>query len=125
MCLEVMAIVIRHYLEIICTPMSEMEGMKYSEKVEQRKEAIDFFESDEFIETGLDLDDLRCIINLEPIGSAVNIDQIIHRLMRGKSTEPTYFIDVVDKSVPHTITMYNRRLKTVKKFVKNIIEIGK
>lgn len=75
--------------------------------------------------TGLDLDDLRCIINLEPIGSAVNIDQIIHRLMRGKSTEPTYFIDVVDKSVPHTITMYNRRLKTVKKFVKNIIEIGK
>ena len=58
MYLEVMAIVIRHYLEIICTPMSEMEGMRYSEKVKQRKEAIDFFESDEFIETGLDLDDL-------------------------------------------------------------------
>lgn len=58
MCLEVMAIVIKHYLEIICTPMSEMEGMRYSEKVKQRKEAIDFFESDEFIETGLDLDDL-------------------------------------------------------------------
>ena len=58
MCLEVMAIVIRHYLEIICTPMSEIEGMGYSEKVKQRKEAIDCFESDEFIETGLDLDDL-------------------------------------------------------------------
>ena len=75
--------------------------------------------------TGLDLDDLRCIINLEPIGSAVNIDQILHRLMRGNSTEPTYFIDVIDKSVSHTMTMYTRRLKTVKKFVKNIIEIGK
>ena len=75
--------------------------------------------------TGLDLDDLRCIINLEPIGSAVNIDQIIHRLMRGNSSESTYFIDVVDKSVPHTITMYTRRLKTVKKYVKNIIEMGR
>lgn len=71
--------------------------------------------------TGTDIDDLKAVINLEPIGNAVNTDQLIHRLMRGKDTSDAFFIEVMDKSVPNIVNMYRRRRVTIDKFAKKVI----
>ena len=71
--------------------------------------------------TGTDISNLRAMIVAEPVGSAVNADQLIHRLMRGKSDETTYNIDLVDRAVPNVYNMYNRRKKVYAQFVKQNI----
>ena len=73
--------------------------------------------------TGDDLDDLRMIINLEPIGSDANNDQLVHRLMRGKDSRNAYFIEPIDKRVDNVVRMMYRRRKLFKKFVKHIISV--
>lgn len=71
--------------------------------------------------TGTDIDGLKAVINLEPIGNAVNTDQLIHRLMRGKDTSDAFFIEVMDKSVSNIVSMYKRRRATIDKFAKKVI----
>ena len=71
--------------------------------------------------TGTDISNLRAMIVAEPVGSAVNADQLIHRLMRGKSNETTYNIDLVDRAIPNVYNMYNRRKKIYAQFVKQNI----
>lgn len=71
--------------------------------------------------TGTDISNLRAMIVAEPVGSAVNADQLIHRLMRGKSNEMTYNIDLVDRAIPNVYNMYNRRKKIYAQFVKQNI----
>lgn len=71
--------------------------------------------------TGTDISNLKAMIVSEPVGSAVNADQLIHRLMRGKNNGTTYSIDLIDKSVPNVYNMYLRRKKIYTKFVKQNI----
>lgn len=71
--------------------------------------------------TGTDISNLRAMIVAEPVGSAVNADQLIHRLMRGKSDATTYNIDLVDRAIPNVYNMYNRRKKIYAQFVKQNI----
>lgn len=74
--------------------------------------------------TGNDLDGLRMIINTEPIGSDANIDQLVHRLMRGKDNSNAYYIEPIDKRVPNIVNMLKRRKRVLKKFVKHILHIN-
>lgn len=71
--------------------------------------------------TGTDIDNLRAMIVLEPIGSEVNADQLIHRLMRGKTQDITYNIELIDRAVSNVYRMYLRRKKVYSKFVKKNI----
>lgn len=70
--------------------------------------------------TGNDISSLRAMIILEPMGSDVNVDQLVHRVMRGNGIGTTYIIDLVDKSVPNVFNMFRRRRKTVAKYVESI-----
>ena len=74
--------------------------------------------------TGNDLDGLRMIINTEPIGSDANIDQLVHRLMRGKDSRNAYYIEPIDKRIPNIVNMLKRRKRVLKKFVKHILHIN-
>lgn len=74
--------------------------------------------------TGNDLDGLRMIINTEPIGSDANIDQLVHRLMRGKDTRNAYYIEPIDKRIPNIVNMLKRRKRVMKKFVKHILHVN-
>lgn len=71
--------------------------------------------------TGNDLDDLRMIINVEPIGSDANNDQLVHRLMRGKDNRNAYFIEPTDRRIDNVYKMMLRKRKVLKKFVKHIM----
>lgn len=75
--------------------------------------------------TGFDMDGLEIVINLEPTSSKVNIDQMMHRLMRGKSSTDSYYIEIIDADVPTVVRMYEKRKRVSKTFSKHIIEIGK
>ena len=72
--------------------------------------------------TGNDIEKLQAMIVAEPVGSEVNADQLIHRLMRGKNIGTTYNIDLVDKSVPNVYKMYRRRKRVYAKFAKKNID---
>lgn len=77
----------------------------------------------QMFDTGTDINDLKMIINTEPIGSAVNADQIVHRLMRGNDNTTRFFIDVIDKSIVALLAMAKKRRQTFNKFVKQTIII--
>lgn len=81
--------------------------------------------TDRMLGTGIDLSGLGMIINLVPISSHGNIDQIIHRLMRGNSNDTAYYIEIIDWAVPHTIDMYYRRSKIIRKIVKKAVTFRK
>lgn len=63
------------------------------------------------IGTGNDIDKLKAIIIVEPIGSEKNAYQIFHRLMRGNDTDKRWYIEIIDKGVPNFYNMYRRNRK--------------
>lgn len=71
--------------------------------------------------TGVDIKDLRVIINLEPIGSNGLADQVRGRLREYSPDKNTYFFYPVDTSIPKSIDMLNRITPTIKKKVKEMI----
>lgn len=77
------------------------------------------------IGTGNDITNLKLIINIEPIGSTVNIYQIFHRLMRGNDAERRFYVDIIDKSVPNVYDMYKRCRKTLEDAAKKHIILDK
>ena len=81
--------------------------------------------TDMMLGTGTDLGDLNLIINLVPIGSSANIDQIIHRLMRGNNMDDAYYIEGIDASVSQVVRMFQRRVKVIRKIVKKALVFNK
>ena len=71
--------------------------------------------------TGNDIDSIKVMINMEPMGSAINIYQIFHRLMRGNDTETRYYLDIIDKSVTNVYDMYKRCKPTLESAAKKHI----
>lgn len=71
--------------------------------------------------TGNDIDSVKVMINMEPMGSTINIYQIFHRLMRGNDTEIRYYLDIVDKSVTNVYEMYKRCKPTLESNAKKHI----
>ena len=74
--------------------------------------------------TGNDYPNLKAIINLEAYGSAVNADQLVHRLMRGNNIGATYLIELIDGAVPNARTLYRKRRPIIDKFVTKAIEMN-
>ena len=114
-----------------CKIAKEMSPLKkccahYSgHKVEKLEDYDIICATSSMLGTGFDMDDLSIIINMEPLSSAVNLDQLIHRLMRGKSTKDAYYIELIDASVKTVVNMFDKRKKTSKNIVKKIIEVGR
>ena len=72
--------------------------------------------------TGDDIPNLKAIINLEPVGSEVNAEQLIHRLMRGrKGIGPTFYIDIIDKAIRNVYNMYKKRAELYNNFIQKYI----
>ena len=92
------------------------------DKVDALEEYDILSATDRMLGTGTDLDNLGMVINLVPISSSGNIDQIVHRLMRGKSTEDAFYIEGIDSSVPQVMKMYDKRSRVVRKIAKKAFE---
>jgi hypothetical protein len=71
--------------------------------------------------TGNDIDAIEVLINMEPMGSAINIYQIFHRLMRGNDEDIRYYVDIIDKSVTNVYDMYKRCRPTLEAVAKKHI----
>ena len=71
--------------------------------------------------TGNDIDQISVIINMEPMGSPINVYQIFHRLMRGNDDDIRYYVDIVDKSVTNVYDMYKRCKSTLENVAKKHI----
>lgn len=71
--------------------------------------------------TGVDIKGLRCLINLEPIGSVALADQVRGRLREYSKEDETYLIYPVDMSIPDTYKFLKRILPTMKKKCKSIV----
>ena len=71
--------------------------------------------------TGNDINRLKVMINMEPIGSKINVYQIFHRLMRGNDEELRYYVDLIDKSVTNVYEMYKRCKPTLESAAKKHI----
>lgn len=74
--------------------------------------------------TGKDIKGLRSVICLEPIASRVITEQMIGRLRPYEGGKDTFYWDIVDKSVLGCQWYYRARIKTIKRLVKDMVEIN-
>ena len=81
------------------------------------------FATSKMLGTGNDISGLRAIINLEPIRSPRNTLQIFGRLREYSSDKDTYYIELVDKSIPPVASMYRDRVNLLKNLCKQFIPV--
>lgn len=70
--------------------------------------------------TGINIDGLRVVINLEPFTSKPNCKQLKGRLREFSPEDDTFLIELVDMGVPEVYDMYTKRERYYKKLVKEI-----
>lgn len=73
--------------------------------------------------TGNDIAGLRAIINLEPIRSKRNTLQIFGRLREYSPDKDTYYIEIVDKSIPSVASMHRDRRNLLKDLCKKYMQV--
>lgn len=71
--------------------------------------------------TGVNIDKIRVLINLEPYASEITANQLAGRLREYSPDLDTYYFDLIDISVPKCYNMYKQRLKFLKKKCKKIV----
>ena len=71
--------------------------------------------------TGFDIPKLRVLINTEPFSSQLTFNQLKGRLREYSPTDDTYFIDLIDVSIPKCVEFYKFKLKYAKSVCKKII----
>lgn len=81
------------------------------------------FATPKMLGTGNDIAGLRAIINLEPIRSPRNTLQIFGRLREYAPDMDTYYIELVDKSIPPVASMLRDRIKLLKDSCKNFMQV--
>ena len=81
------------------------------------------FATPKMLGTGNDITGLRAIINLEPIRSPRNTLQIFGRLREYAPDMDTYYIELVDKSIPPVASMLRDRIKLLKDSCKNFMQV--
>lgn len=64
---------------------------------------------------GVNIKNIRFLINLEPFSSTVTAEQLRGRLREYSSTEYTYFFDLVDVGIPKAADFLKRRTRYYKK----------
>ena len=82
------------------------------------------FATPKMLGTGNDISGLRVIINLEPIRSPRNTLQIFGRLREYAPDMDTYYIELVDKSIPSVMSMFRDRVKLLKDLCKNFMQVN-
>ena len=70
--------------------------------------------------TGVNIKNLRCIINLEPFSSDITANQLAGRLREYAPDKDTYFFDLIDLSFSSCERQYKNKLSYLKKKCKEI-----
>lgn len=73
--------------------------------------------------TGNDIAGLRAIINLEPIRSKRNTLQVWGRLRMYAEDKDTFYVEIVDKSIPQVMSMFRDRKKLLSEYCKDYKEV--
>lgn len=81
------------------------------------------FATSSMLGTGDDIIGLRAIINLEPIRSQRNTLQVWGRLRMYAEDKDTYYVEIVDKSIPSVTSMFRDRRKLLADSCKQYIEV--
>jgi superfamily II DNA or RNA helicase len=70
--------------------------------------------------TGVDINGLRCIINLEPFSSNITSNQLSGRLREYSKDKDTYFFDLIDIAFPTCERQHKTKMTCLKKKCKSI-----
>ena len=81
------------------------------------------FATSKMLGTGNDIDGLRVIINMEPIRSPRNALQVFGRLREYSYDKDTYYVEIIDKSIPSVSSMYRDRKKLLGDLSKKFIQV--
>ena len=81
------------------------------------------FATSSMLGTGNDIKGLRAIINLEPIRSKRNTLQVWGRLRMYAENKDTYYVEIVDKSIPSVMDMFRDRRKLLGDYCKQYNEV--
>ena len=81
------------------------------------------FATPKMLGTGNDISGLRAIISMEPIRSQRNTLQIFGRLREYSSDKDTYYVEIVDKSIPSVSSMYRDRKKLLNDLCKKFMQV--
>lgn len=81
------------------------------------------FATPKMLGTGQDISGLRAIINLEPMRSERNTLQVFGRLREYAPDKDTYYIEIVDKSIPPVMSMCRDRMKLLANSCKKLIPV--
>ena len=110
---------------------TEMDGLIKScsfytdNKVEDYKDYDAISATSAMLGTGEDIPGLRFLLNTEPISSLTNTDQFSGRLRPYEGgTKPTYYVEFIDIGFPKLYDWYKKRMKLLKKKVKECFELN-
>lgn len=81
------------------------------------------FATSSMLGTGDDIAGLRAIINLEPIRSERNATQVWGRLRMYAEDKDTYYVEIMDKSIPSVMSMFRDRKKIFSNYCKKYNEV--
>lgn len=93
-------------------------------KVENFDEYGIIFATPKMLGTGNDISGLRAIINLEPIRSKRNTLQLFGRLREYAPDKDTYYVELIDKSIPSVSSMHRDRRGILMELCKKYMQVN-